>query len=65
MSERMGAISVCSSFRPSGPAALPGLSSDNCFATPLTDIVISDMAGKLRDPYLHIYGRSFSDPRLR
>ena len=35
--------------RPSGPAALPGLSLDSCFATPLTDMVISVMDGKLRD----------------
>ena len=36
-------------LRPSGPAALPGLNLDSCFAAPLTDMVISGMVGKLRD----------------
>ena len=54
MSARIGAISVCSSFkmrevRPSGPAALPGFNLDSCFATPLTDMVISGIVGKGRD----------------
>ena len=54
MSARIGAISVCSYFkmrevRPFGPAALPGFNLDSCFATPLTDMVISGIVGKGRD----------------
>ena len=54
MSAKIGAISECSSFkiremRPSGPAALPGLSLDSCLATPFTEMVISGMVGKHRD----------------
>ena len=53
MSARIGAISVCSSFRlgvrPSGPAALPGFNLESCFATPLTDMVMKGIVGKGRD----------------
>ena len=54
MSARIGAISVCSSFRmrevrPSGPAALPGFNLESCFATPLTDMVMTGIVGKGRD----------------
>ena len=54
MSAKIGAISVCSSFRKrevrqSGPAALPGFNLESCFATPLTDMIMAGIVGKGRD----------------
>ena len=55
MSARIGAISICSSFRmrdvrPSaGPATLPVFNLESCFATPLTDMVMTGIVGKVRD----------------
>ena len=52
MSVRMGAISLCISFRIrevrlSGPAALPGFNFESCFDTPFIEMWISGIFGNV------------------